>query len=554
MKDAFNIVPMHYDDDGMPIWKSMLSPTSNTQRALVLAPPNKVIPILFVPGIMGSNLKTINSLKADKQEIAWRPDFAAAGDIFRDPAARQRLLDPTNTKVDSAVTVNKKTKVVPLAGMSLAAAEKRGWGSVMWASYGEILHYLEQHFNGPVFYESNLKKVLVSAIWQPLIQRGVVTINNGAYKLTQDELEHMSEYWFPVHAVGYNWLQSNEDSGIYLAKQIEEIKTLYQKKFKNDRACEKVILVTHSMGGLVARAALHPDMGSAEAKVLGVIHGVMPAIGAGATYTQLRTGVDSDGSGPLGLLGWAAKQVIGASGQEVTAVVAHSRGGLQLLPNKTYTPDGWLKVEGITGIPYVIPMSKNPYKTIYAEKNKWWRMVHPDWLDPAGKFDNPDVAWTSYIQNIANAEQFHDKLVEQYHPQSYVYYGDDKKHPSYGEVTWKKVGWFDENITDSFNNQGTKEALMRNGLAHEQWDNSRGVTAAVLGKSHATFQLLGPRDAGDGTVPSISGKAPELSNATNVKFECGISGITHQGSYAVKNSSVMHFVFYSACKIVKEMV
>jgi alpha-beta hydrolase superfamily lysophospholipase len=46
--------------------------------------------------------------------------------------------------------------------------------------------------------------------------------------------------------------------------------------------CEKVIVVTHSMGGLVARALIHPKMGSLKDKVLGIVHGVMPAIGAGA--------------------------------------------------------------------------------------------------------------------------------------------------------------------------------------------------------------------------------------------------------------------------------
>jgi hypothetical protein len=223
MNDAANLVPMAYDDKGMPTWRSNLSPESNTVKALVLAPPNKVIPIIFVPGIMGSNLKVIDASKANNQTIAWRPDAAGIADLRRNAAERQELLDPTNTQVDTAVTVRGRTFVRPIAGMSLAATEARGWGSVMWGSYGEILHYLEANANSACFWDSKLDKVMVSAVWQPLIDDGVVTSNTGAYKLEQKDLEKMSEYWFPVHAVGYNWLQSNEDSGKYLAKKLTKL-------------------------------------------------------------------------------------------------------------------------------------------------------------------------------------------------------------------------------------------------------------------------------------------------------------------------------------------
>lgn len=552
MKDAFNIVPRHYDDDGMPIWKSMLSPTSNTQRALVLAPPNKVIPILFVPGIMGSNLKVINTKQTKGETIAWRPDFAGLKDIRRDAADRQNLLNPANTEVDTAVTSKGQTKVDPLAGMSLAAAEKRGWGSVMWGSYGDILQYLELNANSACFWEPALKKVVVSAIWQPLIDKGVVTVNTGAHKLQQPELEHLSEYWFPVHAIGYNWLQSNEDSGIYLAKQIEQIKTFYQKKFKDVAACQKVILVTHSMGGLVARAAVHPEMGKAKDSVLGIVHGVMPAIGAASTYKRMRTGF-----GSFSILSTEGQTngVLGSNGKEVTAVLGHSPGGLQLLPNKNYASDGWLKVEGITEKPYVIASNGNPYANIYSEKNKWWRMVHPDWLDPAKRFtvDPKKTAWDSYIAALLNAEKFHDKLTGQYHDQSYVFFGSDKKQLAYGDVVWKKVSWMDENVGDLRRSQNTKESLMKDGMSHQQWDNSEGRTAAILGSAHASFDMTAPRDPGDGTVPAISGTAPEHASPANIKFQCAISGIDHQSSYATVNTAVINFVLYSACKMVQEL-
>src|SRR5690606_39018943 len=108
--------------------------------------------------------------------------------------------------------------------------------------------------------------------------------------------------WFPVHAMGYNWLQSNMDSGINTASRINSLIKKYQEL---GFQCEKVILVTHSMGGLVARAVVHPEMGNISDKVLGVIHGVMPAIGAGTTYKRMRCGFEGDN---------VAARVLGATG------------------------------------------------------------------------------------------------------------------------------------------------------------------------------------------------------------------------------------------------
>jgi hypothetical protein len=305
------------------------------------------------------------------------------------------------------------------------------------------------------------------------------------------------------------------------------------------------------MGGLVARAAVHADMGAATGKVLGVIHGVMPAIGAASTYKRMRTGFEGDGS----IKGWATRNVLGSNGQEVTAVLGHSPGGLQLLPNKKYSPEGWLKVEGITTQAYNVPILGNPYKNIYEEKNKWWRLVHPEWLDPNNKFANSvsTTAWDSYLAALESAEVFHDKLTAQYHSNSYVYFGSDTSFLSYGNVVWMKAGFMNENLLDSRRSQETKETLMKEGAAHMPWDLGTGRTASVIDDKHATFNMTDPRDPGDGTVPSVSGIAPEYDSPANIRFQCAISGIDHQSSYAITNTAVIKFVLYSACKITQQM-
>jgi hypothetical protein len=105
--------------------------------------------------------------------------------------------------------------------------------------------------------------------------------------LTEAELEKYAEYQYPIYACGYNWLESCGESAKRLERRIENI-IAWWKTRKHE--CNQVILVTHSMGGLVARACAKriPD------KVLGVIHGVMPALGAPLAYRRLACGTECE--------------------------------------------------------------------------------------------------------------------------------------------------------------------------------------------------------------------------------------------------------------------
>lgn len=566
MKDAIHVVPTTYDDEGFPVWSTPLTPSENTKRALVLATPDQVIPVIFVPGIMGSNLKLVNEVQEDKRaagSIAWRPDSAGLGDAWAGADTRQRILNPKNTTVDTRITVGKDHWVTPPPNMSLKAAEARGWGSVFWKSYGEMLAHLDSVLNAPCFYDPNIDKVLINGAFQGLLDTGIPVPGQSNLKLERTELEHMSEYWFPVHAIGYNWLQSNEDAGKYLASEIRRIKALYQKKLKRPEACQKVIVITHSMGGLVTRAAVHPDMGGAVSDVWGVVHGVMPALGAAAAYKRMRTGFEKDDvpSFDIGrrIVASASQAVVGNNGRDVTAVLGHAPGGLQLLPNKVYLPEGWLRVTGVESQPYIVPMNGNPYVSIYREQNKWWRLVNPDWLDPAGMFkgDKRASAWSSFDAALSKAETFHEKLAHHYHPNTYSFYGADvKRHPSYGTVTWEKASnMYQGDISPLFNWHSTDVKLMKEGLAYSRAEDDQGHTGAHLGTSTSqaiNFSMTKPVEAGDGTVPEISGAAPHRFASNCVRTQLPLSGIDHQGAYSTSNSAVMDFVAYCVCKIVKD--
>lgn len=144
--------------------------------------------------------------------------------------------------------------------------------------------------------------------------------------IDEEELLKASRYQFDVWCAGYNWLQSNRQSALDVRDYIENtVWPFYQKEYDLDpeqMSRMKVILVTHSMGGLVARALtqLH-----GYERVLGVVHGVQPATGSSTIYHHMRCGYEG-----------IAQVVLGRNAGEVTAVVANSAGALELAPSAEY--------------------------------------------------------------------------------------------------------------------------------------------------------------------------------------------------------------------------
>lgn len=120
---------------------------------------------------------------------------------------------------------------------------------------------------------------------------------NGYQVLTKEMLREAAEFRYPVYAVGYNWLQTNGKAADYLAGKIEAIIDRCRKELRV-KCDHGVILVTHSMGGLVGRmcAKRYPAL------IQGVVHGVQPAVGAGTAYRRVRAGWE-DFAGSIGLGG-----------------------------------------------------------------------------------------------------------------------------------------------------------------------------------------------------------------------------------------------------------
>ena len=123
--------------DGTVVAHSVLSPDSFKKRAEVLVPPRKVIPIIFVPGVMGSNLRVKTGREAPVQASykeanetytpkTWTPNEGRSM-LWRmkryPPALRQVILNKDNVEVDDEGAVD-------VTGLNLSEreAKERGWG------------------------------------------------------------------------------------------------------------------------------------------------------------------------------------------------------------------------------------------------------------------------------------------------------------------------------------------------------------------------------------------------------------------------------------------
>jgi len=370
----------------------------------------EVIPIIFVPGIMGSRLRNVDGKKVWDPDAAWFM-LKRYGLVSVDAAERKALTIGGRFEKDYlSVMEDDETHNKNFRSDEDAGRVKRGWGGVSWSSYGPFLEALQ---------------------------------TKGDDNDWTEPIRHCFE--FPVHAHGYNWTASNADSGKKLAQNINDVIAHYQA---NGRMCRQVILVTHSMGGLVARAAC--KLHGAEEKVLGVVHGVQPVFGSPAAYWRMKGGFERPQGGPTGtvwdwfrnplkmtkhvVLGTVGAWVLGTNGEEVTSLLGNMPGGLQLLPNKLYADNAgnkqWLLYEDSRGESVALPQS-DPYEEIYRKQDEFYRLVDPAWLDPGASTLEPknslidsDSPWEEYEMNLKSAERFHDRLCTHVHPQTFQFYSE----------------------------------------------------------------------------------------------------------------------------------
>jgi hypothetical protein len=163
-------------------------------------------------------------------------------------------------------------------GMLTVDQQARGWSGVSLSFYGEFLKGLEASISGKVY------------------------------------------------AIGYDWRQEVKTLGKIVGQQLLQI----------IGANGPVIVVTHSMGGMILRAALQETAGLEE-KIKGVIHVFQPVHGAVVLYRRFFTGIDVPGrDGSLSPTNLAFRWILGGDGSTFTGNASGLPGAVQLLPGAAY--------------------------------------------------------------------------------------------------------------------------------------------------------------------------------------------------------------------------
>jgi len=405
---------------------------------------HKVVPIIVVPGVMGTRL--------DFQGAApnWDPDsrlamsdLAAADDI-----ERLKFLNPgpTPSKQPFRVFGAKATKQIEPKGTLIGLAAKedpkktvlqvytdRGWTQACWEFYGEVLIQLEDK------------------------------LNTGRRKIDM-----------PVYCVGYDWRESNVRSGARLVGEIDRI-------LARHKLAKKVIIVTHSMGGLVTRAAMAI---SGFQKIAGVVHCMLPADGAVVAYRRFQTGANTpfdvaQPNSPVAetIATAVLNRIMGAERVSYAAIQSVLAGPLQLLPNNAYNGLFLTLADGSTNNGSTINTIANVYQ-VYAQNS-------PPGLVPNVGESSTQMIWqagdtVNLRQRIAAADAFHSQIQGVFHPNTFLRLGD-------GLTTDVEFDW-------------------RAGLTGQ-----RGNTADLQLKVTQTARQGDPR-TGDGTVPAISALCPAVQN------------------------------------------
>ena len=531
-----------WDRHGLVHWNGIQNQKKSLNAQVVLLqPPLKVIPVIFLPGVMGTNLM---SDQAKQPEAIWRGDSELgvylkwAGKKGND---RRELLNPDTTKVDNRGDID-QTFHSPISddGKLFPSRRERGWGEVLSFSYGKFLSV----FQGALL--DDWQQDLVNygtpsqgkgGILSQLVGRQLAADNgaeiSGESVMTRQELDHYRNFLLPLHVCGYNWLEDNKTSAAGLVACIDKVIDLYRHEHCYGMAFpagqEKVILVTHSMGGLVARYA--SQIAGAQDKILGIVHGVIPDLGSPAAYRRMKVGAKQEGM---------AGAVLGNTAQELMPVLARAPAPLQLLPSAKYLNGApWLTVEGGSedGRDITLPETQDPFGEIYLNKTLWYRLYEADIIDKDAAVIKSN--WDDYVKLVDRpVRQFISQLDNTYHPNTYAFYGHKKG--SDGTLKWKKTSrTFPKNMHES-------DRKLPN--------NYREVPLPF--HRAQIYQVVSSNTPGDGTVPVESLSA--IRQSSSIKSVLA-TAVEHQGAYDVDslkdilNRPALQFTLRAIVKMVKEV-
>jgi hypothetical protein len=595
-----------------------MTETADTVRHDVTLPPPKVIPIILLPGVMGSNLRMTvkRSEELDRKDgdkradrRAWRPDdFGAVdtmvgndiGNWFKNatPAQRQLDFDQNQTEVEyyhyteskerfdpegpETIAADARHKNVPddLAGIPpllgsglhvyssgarprwhaktatpAQVARWRGWSEVLFGGpYGQMLKTVEEYMNNIIKDGKTAKPWTLWAfdpltgdkitpdLTELLLQEPKKFGASAGTAITIQELKQIASCWYPVHAMGYNFIKSNATSAEVIANRIRGLVNGYKKR---GLRCSEVMIVTHSMGGLLARALIHPNYGNlladSSVKVLGIYHNVMPTMGAASAYKRMRFGFSEHSMNPKA---YFTARVLGEDGPNATAVLANAPAPLEMMPGAVYGKN-WLKVIDMYGrVLRSWPEGNDTaLDSIYLQpKENWWRLINPIWINPANVQPRLGGGISHVMKRLKDASTFLHSIEATFHPVTYASYCASAKQACYGEITFKATDLDARAYAPDGKNPVWMEPLNWRLLS----DPGNGKLTVQGGSRQITLQLQPGCDTGDQTVPSKR----SASHIKGFLFEHGGDGYEHQASYA--NPQVLASLLYSLVQIAKK--
>ena len=543
-------VEAQLDEQGNLVYDVQTRPDAENAEVCLAKVPDRIVPVVFLPGIMGSNLRGVEKYE---EESIWRVDgvHTLFFWIFKGAKARRNLLNPATVQVDPRGKIKSNNKEKKY----FASRRERGWGEVGRFNYGKFLHW----FQGELLEIGQKPSAEGKGLrhqWRKGHQvkqenndesasEGAALKSEIALALCGDEVALSCRYLLPLHVVGYNWLASNADSAARVAKKVDKIIDSYCAK---GQKCEQVILVTHSMGGLVARH-YSENLGGKD-KIMGILHGVIPAQGAATSYQRMKMGM-----GQSGFEGFFVNHIIGKDAEEMTAVMSQSPGALQLLPGTEYG-SGWLQIKE-QGATHCLPVS-DPYTEIYTTKN-WWGLCDPELMNPNNNLAEKDQLqkdWDSYVDTMdEDVQPFIEKLARKYHPNTHAFYGTGQ--PSYEQVTWKLQSKEELKRSACSSAESRSSSVLVASLAQPTranqystrnkkstrqvvWPTKEGSTAEQEGLQ--TYKLLPGTESGDGTVAERSAKLRD----DQCESQLPVDMLKHEPAYDNKRSRE-----YSLAAIIK---
>jgi hypothetical protein len=481
----------------------------------VIQVQREAIPLVFIPGIMGSRLRRAGtdgngSTENGLPDMRWDPGdtgYMLGNWMLRGSARRRRMIvGPPDQDFSSSYLEVPNSDPYGDGFVGVMGGEPGGG-----KAYLKFLTPLKTHDWGP------LSKL----------------------------------FDFPVYAIGYNWSDDPANAGNWVAQKITDI--IAEAKSVTG-ACEKVILITHSMGGLVSRAAC--ILSGAQGSILGIVHGVQPITGSPTAYWRMKAGFE----GSL-----AQAWVLGSTGPEVTCILGNIPGGLAMLPNKNHVTNtnqnAWLKVMDSGTVTLQLPAQDppNPYDEIYRHKavvqqpdpspapsgNEYWGLIdeallNPENQPPSGTNENETLAgdsssspWDAYLNILGIAETFHDNLGLSAHPNTLCLHGTGHDTADVVEFDVENESWY--NRRSSYRSQGFR------GFFTDDAGNKR---IAVLQDSHRQNDGTGD---GDGTVPVSSATALDATGRP-APGDRAIN-VEHQPAY--ENSGVQDWAIQAITAICK---